>query len=156
MFRFSALWYLCWTKWLCIRHYGCLRHLIVIKVLFRYLFRALCDDVQLCNRCVREFLILARTWFAFGLPSKTGCDTFASDGSRKRSKVWNNFDELTNLINGKRVRYAAQCKYCHETLSARSSSVTDHLLRHNYSAKKAHDRSGQTQFVLKYNPDGSL
>jgi hypothetical protein len=34
----------------------------------------LCDDVQLCNRCVREFLILAHTWFAFDLPSKTGCD----------------------------------------------------------------------------------
>jgi hypothetical protein len=34
----------------------------------------MCDDVQLCNRCVREFLILTRTWFAFGLPSKTGCD----------------------------------------------------------------------------------
>jgi hypothetical protein len=33
----------------------------------------MCDDVQLCNRCVREFLILARTWFAFGLPSKTEC-----------------------------------------------------------------------------------
>jgi hypothetical protein len=45
------------------------------KVPFRYLFRALCDDVQLCNRCVREFLILARTWFVFDLPSKTGCDT---------------------------------------------------------------------------------
>jgi hypothetical protein len=44
------------------------------KVPFRYLFRALCYDVQLCNHCVREFLILARTWFAFGLPSKTGCD----------------------------------------------------------------------------------
>jgi hypothetical protein len=29
---------------------------------------------HLCNCCVREFLILARTWFAFGLPSKTGCD----------------------------------------------------------------------------------
>jgi hypothetical protein len=29
---------------------------------------------HLCNRYVREFLILARTWFAFGLPSKTGCD----------------------------------------------------------------------------------
>jgi hypothetical protein len=26
----------------------------------------------LCNRCVRELLILARTWFAFGLPSKSG------------------------------------------------------------------------------------
>jgi hypothetical protein len=32
---------------------------------------------HLCNRCVREFLILARTWFAFGLPSKTGCDILA-------------------------------------------------------------------------------
>jgi hypothetical protein len=30
---------------------------------------------HLCNRCVREFLILARTWFAFDLPSKTGCDS---------------------------------------------------------------------------------
>jgi hypothetical protein len=27
---------------------------------------------HLCNHCVREFLILARTWFAFGLPSKPG------------------------------------------------------------------------------------
>jgi hypothetical protein len=34
----------------------------------------MCDDAQLCNCCVRELLILARTWFAFGLPSKTGCD----------------------------------------------------------------------------------
>jgi hypothetical protein len=34
----------------------------------------MCDDVQLCNRCVRKFLILARTWFAFGLPSETWCD----------------------------------------------------------------------------------
>jgi hypothetical protein len=27
---------------------------------------------HLCNRCVRELLILARTWFAFSLPSKPG------------------------------------------------------------------------------------
>jgi hypothetical protein len=44
------------------------------KVPFLYLFWALCDDVQLCNRCVCEFLILTRTRFAFGLPSKIGCD----------------------------------------------------------------------------------
>jgi hypothetical protein len=31
---------------------------------------------MLCNCCIRELLILARTWFAFGLPSKTGCDTY--------------------------------------------------------------------------------
>jgi hypothetical protein len=34
---------------------------------------------HLCNRCVRELLILARTWFAFGLPSKTGCDTYVPE-----------------------------------------------------------------------------
>jgi hypothetical protein len=33
---------------------------------------------MLCNCCVRELLILARTWFAFGLPSKTGCDIHGS------------------------------------------------------------------------------
>jgi hypothetical protein len=45
------------------------------KVILLYaIIRALCYDVQLCNRHVREFLILARTCSAFGLPSKTGCD----------------------------------------------------------------------------------
>jgi hypothetical protein len=34
----------------------------------------MCDDAQLSNRYVLEFLILAFTRFAFGLPSKTGCD----------------------------------------------------------------------------------
>ena len=41
---------------------------------FYIMIWALCDDVQICNCCVRELLILARIWFAFGLPSKTGCD----------------------------------------------------------------------------------
>jgi hypothetical protein len=35
---------------------------------------------MLCNCCVRELLILARTWFAFGLPSKTGCDSCSAAG----------------------------------------------------------------------------
>jgi hypothetical protein len=35
----------------------------------------MCDDVQQCNCCVHEFLILERTWFAFGLSSKIGRDT---------------------------------------------------------------------------------
>jgi hypothetical protein len=44
---------------------------------------------MLCNCCVRELLILARTWFAFGLPSKTGCDTkcpLSSDSDRGDDK----------------------------------------------------------------------
>ena len=104
-----------------------------------------------------EDFVASRTGTATDSTSPPASTTAsAGGGSRKRSKVWNNFDELTNLVNGKRVRYVARCKFCHETLSARSSSGTGHLLRHNCSAKKAHDRSGQTQTVLKYNPDGSL
>jgi hypothetical protein len=51
-------------------------HLWCNRLLFPFyiIIWALCDDVQLCNCCVRELLILAGTWFAFGLPSKTGCD----------------------------------------------------------------------------------
>jgi hypothetical protein len=33
---------------------------------------------HLCNHCVREFLILSRTWLPFGLPSKTRCDSQAN------------------------------------------------------------------------------
>jgi hypothetical protein len=75
---------------------------------------------------------------------------------KKRSKCWNDFDELTKIVNGKKVRYAAPCKHCKQTLTARSTSGTGHLLRHNCPAKKAHELSGQVQFVLKYNTDGTL
>jgi hypothetical protein len=65
MTMLMTLW-MSWTSW-------------CNKVPFSALyFQAMCDDVQLCNRCVREFLILARTWFAYGLPSKTGCDMCCS------------------------------------------------------------------------------
>jgi hypothetical protein len=48
----------------------------------------LCDDVQLCNCCVHELLILARTWFAFGLPYKTGCDNLSSMVRAGQDKMW--------------------------------------------------------------------
>jgi hypothetical protein len=48
---------------------------------------------MLCNCCVRELLILARTWFTFGLPSKTVCDTSAEAtlmGGKFYNDVWVN------------------------------------------------------------------
>jgi hypothetical protein len=82
MFRIRTLIYvnlmtlwMSWTSW-------------CNKVLFPLLLWAMCDDVQLCNRCVREFLILARTWFAFGLPSKTGCDTILLLNKHNRCSTW--------------------------------------------------------------------
>jgi hypothetical protein len=91
--------------------------------------------------------------------SSIGTGTSGSMGanaSRKRSKVWNDFEELTNLVNGKRVRYSALCKYCKRIFSAKSSCGTVHLLRHNCTAKKEQQRSSIVQSLLKYNPDGSL
>jgi hypothetical protein len=46
----------------------------VIEYYHLILFEQCVMMSMLCNCCVRELLILARTWFAFGLPSKTGCD----------------------------------------------------------------------------------
>ncbi|WVZ90905.1 hypothetical protein U9M48_037159 [Paspalum notatum var. saurae] len=65
--------------------------------------------------------------------------------------VGNDFDELTNVVNGKRVGYAAVCKYCKSNLSAKSGSGTGHLLRHNCTAKQAYERSGHVQSMLKMN-----
>jgi hypothetical protein len=42
---------------------------------------------HLCNRRVREFLILARTWFTFGLPSKTGFDSSDSGSAPEDDKL---------------------------------------------------------------------
>jgi hypothetical protein len=42
---------------------------------------------HLCNRCVRELLILARTWFAFGLPSKPGVTAVFNDGVDDANEV---------------------------------------------------------------------
>jgi hypothetical protein len=42
---------------------------------------------HLCNRYVREFLILACTWFAFGLPSKPGVTRFCLVESVKKMQL---------------------------------------------------------------------
>jgi hypothetical protein len=67
-------------------------------------------------------------------PPATVSDTDQADldagcsNTKKRSKCWNDFDELTKIVNGKKVSYAARCKHCKQMLSTRSSSGTGHLL----------------------------
>src|SRR5688572_17801172 len=62
------------------------------------------------------------------------------------------------MEQGKEVRISAICHHCRETLSAKFSSDTGHLLRHldHCRAKKEKERSGIVQSVLKYNTDGSV
>jgi hypothetical protein len=52
----------------------------------------MCNDVQLCNRYVREFLIPARTWLAFGLPSKTECDSGGESSVVQRDLPITNYE----------------------------------------------------------------
>ncbi|WVZ69805.1 hypothetical protein U9M48_018534 [Paspalum notatum var. saurae] len=89
-------------------------------------------------------------------PAPTGSAAVAPSRRRKRSKCWNDFDELTKVVNGKTVRYGAVCKYCKSNLSADSNNGIGHLLRYNCPAKQAYERSGQVQSVLKMNADGKL
>jgi hypothetical protein len=56
-------------------------------------------------------------------------------GSKKRSKAWDDFVEVTTIEKGKKVRIAAICNHCKQTLSAKSSSSTGHLLHHNCPAR---------------------
>jgi hypothetical protein len=108
---------------LCIRLCGCLGHLIVIKVPFRYLLWAMCDDVQLCNHCVHEFLILACTRFAFGLPSKTGYDSYPWRNLILR-KTWHILN--TQWKNWKCLAESPKAKWL---TCARSSGVTSQKMK---------------------------
>jgi hypothetical protein len=95
-------------------------------------------------------------------PTATGGSTAHDNWPRKRlatSRVWADFEEVTGIDDkGKKVRISAICKHWKCTLSAKSSSGTGHLLRHqeHCKAKIEHDRAGIVQSVLKFNPDGSV
>jgi hypothetical protein len=57
---------------------------------------------MLCNCCVRELLILARTWFAFVLPSKTGCDRSVPLGRRAVTKSRQGRTAPLSQVRGRR------------------------------------------------------
>jgi hypothetical protein len=58
---------------------------------------------HLCNRCVREFLILARTWFAFGLPSKPGVTNAQATTVLLASLCRNEYKKVSGLDNAKKI-----------------------------------------------------
>ncbi|XP_025813035.1 zinc finger BED domain-containing protein RICESLEEPER 2-like [Panicum hallii] len=102
----------------------------------------------------------AGTGMGMGSSSPTDPSTASAarggGGSKKRSKAWDDFTEVTAIEKGKMVRIAAICNHCNQSLSVKSSSSIGHLLRHNCPAKKEKERTGRIQSILKYNPDGSL
>jgi hypothetical protein len=98
-------------------------------------------------------------------PTSPTVEATSGSGSRIRSrrrgptsKVWQDFEEVTAMEGGKEVRIAAVCHYCKQTLSAKSSSGTGHLIRHSMHclAKKEKEKAGIVQSVLRFNTDGSV
>jgi hypothetical protein len=74
----------------------------------------------------------------------------------RTSDMWNDFEELFNIVNGKRTRYGTKCHYCKKMITALSTGGTGHLLRHRISCAHKVDHAVKTQSVLNYNSDGSV
>jgi hypothetical protein len=113
------------------------------KIPFRYLLWATCDDVQLCNRCVREFLILAHTWFAFGLPSKTGCDSPQLNFFLSLCWTLCTWDKchLSKLVSPRGLWWTSNTKINYrKCLKLISLSVVFDLLRYLWSGPRHHHR----------------
>jgi hypothetical protein len=62
------------------------------------------------------------------------------------------------MEGGKEVRIVVVCHYYKQSLSAKSSFGTGHLIRHSLHclAKKEKEKAGIVQFVLRFNTDGSV
>jgi hypothetical protein len=72
---------------------------------------------------------------------------------KRRSTVWDDFTEVTENCNGKKVRIAGICKFCKARLSANSNAGTGHLLRHHKSCKK---KSDHVAMCRRFDHGGSL
>jgi hypothetical protein len=75
---------------------------------------------MLCNCCVRELLILARTWFTFGLPSKTGCDSNCLCQLLNLDPSWfeGPYDSLVMLVETSCLLCYLFCKICNSASSS--------------------------------------
>jgi hypothetical protein len=72
----------------------------------------------------------------------------------RTSDVWNDFEELFEVVNGKKIRYATRCHYCKKVLTVLSTGGTGHLLRYHKSCACKAYRAANFQSVLNYNSDG--
>ena len=75
---------------------------------------------------------------------------------KRKSPVWDDFEEIFETVNGVQICTKAKCKMCKSTLSARSSAGTGHLKRHQNSCRQKTDQRDRVQSRLSYNPDGSV
>ena len=73
--------------------------------------------------------------------------------------MWNDFDKVYKVVDGKNIRFQAVCKHCKAIYSSLSSNGTGHVQRHREkcevrNAKSCESRMSQT--MIQFNPDGSV
>jgi hypothetical protein len=72
------------------------------------------------------------------------------------SAVWLDFKKLFKKVNGKKVRYGAECIHCSKQCSALSSGGTGHLIRHRDKCPRRREKTCMSQSRISFNPDGSM
>jgi hypothetical protein len=85
--------------------------------------------------------------------SNGSAPSIAGNGNvgKRKSPVWDNFDEIFETVNGVKICTKATCKMCKTTLSARSSASTSHLKRHQKSCRQKTHQRARVQSRLAYN-----
>jgi hypothetical protein len=66
-------------------------------------------------------------------------------GKKSTSLVWDDFDKLTRMENGREVRYGAKCKHCGKEYSAFSTGGNGHLSRHIPKCVKKREKDRKSQ-----------
>jgi len=62
---------------------------------------------------------------------------------KRKSAVWADFEKIYEEVNGNKIRTTAICRMCKVVLSARSSTGTSHLIRHQKSCRKKADHAAR-------------
>jgi hypothetical protein len=105
---------------------------------------------MLCNCCVRELLILARTWFAFGLPSKTVCDS---------SHLFSLHPSIWEIVeNGMQFDSTDNPVFINEQIHKNAQATTillASLCRDEYSKVSGLDNAKQIWDTLKISHEGN-
>jgi hypothetical protein len=73
------------------------------------------------------------------------------------SDVWDDFEKIFKVVNGKNIRASAKCIHCGQIYVARSTIDTGLLLRHRMKCSIRNQKTrGVSQSLIRFKPDGSV
>ncbi|RLM86695.1 hypothetical protein C2845_PM04G22770 [Panicum miliaceum] len=96
---------------------------------------------------------------ATGAGASVDRDTESTGAKRNRpctSDVWEDYEKIFSIENGKRVRFQAKCLHCGKFYAAPSNFGTRTLKRHRAACSVRNKKSRSSQSLLQFSLDGSL